>query len=301
MNWKARFLYSQNWNIGFCEQTPEDLIRDKKLSKVRWLKHPYRDRWFADPFIYKVTKHDIIVFVEECMVSDSPKGIICELVIDRKTMRLKERYVMLELDTHLSYPAIIRHEGIVYVYPENGASGSLKMYRYDEENHRLVDPMCILKDAVADSTILSVDDSYYIIATKSKESKKNAYLYQSKDLFGEYKLVNEFPVQTNRSCSRPAGNWITVSNHLYRPAQDCSKSYGGAINIMCVDTLAPFYEEKTFCIKPEWFNYNFGTHTINFYKEASLTVIDAYGYLHPHFARIWTALSSLKVRILNKK
>lgn len=300
MNWKARLLYPQNWNIGFVEQKMTDLLDKQQLGRIRWMKHSYKDRWFADPFIYKVTDKEIIVFVEECLISDTPKGILCELHVDRKTMRLRERFVLLELDTHLSYPAIIEKDGIAYVYPENGASGSLKIYRYDEENHQLVAPVCILNDAVADSTILSVDDTYYIIATKSKESKEKAYLYQSKDLLGEYKLVKELPVQTNRSCSRPAGNWITVSDQLYRPAQDCSESYGGAINIMRVVSLAPFHEEKSFCIKPEWFKYSFGTHTINFYKDASLTVIDGYGYLHPLIARIWTKLSSTKDRILNK-
>lgn len=301
MNWKARLLYSQNWNIGFCEQTQEELIHDKKLSKVRWLNHPYWDRWFADPFIYKVTEREIVVFVEECMISDHPKGIICELVIDRKTMRLKERHMMLELETHLSYPAIFKKNDVTYVYPENGASGSLKMYRYDEKKHRLVDPVCILNDAVADSTILFIDGTYYIIATKSKNSKENAYLYQSKELFGPYKLVSELPVQTNRSCSRPAGNWISCSSELNRPSQDCSSRYGGAMNIMRVDSLEPFHEEISFSIKPMSYKYNLGTHTINFCKDASLAVVDGYGYLNPIIARVWVWMASIKNKKLNKK
>ena len=124
-------------------------MEKKALNKVQWLKHPYRDRWFADPFIFKVTDSEIIVFVEECPI-ERPKGILCELVIDRKTKRLKERYVLLESDTHLSYPAFIRQNGTVYVYPENGASGKLNIYEYDETNHRLVNPKCILEKSVAD-------------------------------------------------------------------------------------------------------------------------------------------------------
>ena len=300
MNWKARLLYPQNWNIGFCEQTPEELIRDKKLYKIRWLKHPYRDRWFADPFIYKVTENEIIVFVEECMISDTPKGILCELHVDRKTMRLSERYVLLELDTHLSYPAIIEKEGVTYVYPENGASGSLKMYRYDEDVHKLVDPMCILNDAVADSTILKEKNNYILIATKSENSQECAYLYKSNSLFGPYQLASEKPVQKSRSCSRPAGNWIRYAGDIYRPAQNCTERYGGAIIMMKVGSMELFNENMFLSIRPTSFTYNLGIHTMNYSNDGCMAVVDGYGYLHPYLFRFWNFLSSIKHVLVRK-
>ena len=295
MNWKSRLLYPQNWNIGFCEQTPEELMRVKKLSKVRWLKHPYRDRWFADPFIYKVTETEIVVFVEECMISDTPKGVIYELVIDRKTMHLKERHVMLELDTHLSYPAIVEKDGVTYVYPENGASGSLKMYRYEKEKHQLVDPKCILNGAVADSTILERDGKYYLIATKSENPLEDAYLYKSSDLFGPYSKVTENSVQKSHECSRPAGNWIEEEGELFRPAQDCSVRYGGGISMMKVGALEPFDEKRDLSIEPIWYKYNLGIHTINFSKDRYMIVVDGYGCLNPTISRIWNIMSRIKL------
>ena len=114
MSIKEKLLYANNWNIGFCEQSPIELINSQSLKTIQWMKHSYRDRWFADPFIYKVTPDEIVVFVEECPIK-APKGILCELVIDRKTKRLKQRFVLLDLDTHLSYPAIIREGRKVYV------------------------------------------------------------------------------------------------------------------------------------------------------------------------------------------
>ena len=122
-------MYPQNWNIGFVEQSAEDLLGKQQLGHIRWMKHKYKDRWFADPFIYKVADDEIVVFVEECMITDKPKGILCELHVDRKTMRLRERYVLLELDTHLSYPAFIKKDGVTYVYPENGSSGTQSLSR----------------------------------------------------------------------------------------------------------------------------------------------------------------------------
>lgn len=51
MNLFEQIQYSQNWNICFCTLSEEELIANKGIDGVQWLKHPYKDRWFADPFI----------------------------------------------------------------------------------------------------------------------------------------------------------------------------------------------------------------------------------------------------------
>ena len=290
MNWKSRLLYSQNWNIGFCEQTPDELISMKQLKNTHWMKHSYTDRWFADPFIYNVSDEEIVVFVEECTI-ENPKGILCELHVDRKSYNLRERYVLLELDTHLSYPAIIEHEGKIYVYPENGASGKLNIYEYDGNSHCLINPKCILNEAVADSTILEHNGFYYLIATKSQNSQEEAFLYRSNDLCGPYNIVSNDPVQIDRSCSRPAGNWFFALGQLYRPAQDCHERYGGGIHIMSIDSLQNFGEICSMGITPKSKEYDLGCHTINFNNK--LCVIDGYGYLYPRFAHFYIKLRSL--------
>lgn len=291
-----KLKYYSNWNIGFCEQTPEELIRDKRLKPVKWLKHSYKDRWFADPFIYKVTEGEIIVFVEECPM-ENPKGIICELVIERKTMRLKNRYVLLEKDTHLSYPAIIRHEGKIYVYPENGASGKQNIYEYDDKNHKLINPKCILDEAVADATIIMHDGGYFMTATKFPDTQKNLYLYHSESLSCPFKQIKEEPIQKDFSCSRNGGNYFIAYNNLYRPAQNCSVRYGGALTIM----LSKLYQsqEKEVIdleIRPQSWRYSLGIHTINFQDQ--MCVVDGYGYIYPSISR---ALYFMKSIIQNTK
>lgn len=272
-------MIDANWNIGFCEQTSKEFIQTGQLNKIKWLKHPYKDRWFADPFILRITNEEVVVFVEECMFADNPKGIICELVIDRKTMRLKERYVMLELSTHLSYPAIIHHEGKIYVYPENGASGKLNIYEYDEENHCLINPICILNEAVADATILKRDGKYLIVATQYPDTQEKAYLYESNSLFGPFRKMFDNPFQVSRSCSRPGGNWIEIGSKIFRPAQDCTKRYGGALSIMELAIINDRYnEEELFHVNPISFKYGRGIHTIN--HKDNLCVVDGYGYLY---------------------
>lgn len=285
MNFIQKIKYSQNWNIGFCEQTPEELIKDKALKPIQWMKHPYKDRWFADPFILKVTKDEIVVFVEECNM-EKPKGILCELVLDRDSLWLKQRFVLLEAETHLSYPQIIRQNDKVYVCPENGASGKLNIYEYDAVNHRLFAPVCILEENLGDATIVKKGDEYFLLATKYPALFEDALLYHSTSLMGPFTLFADSPAQCDKSCARPGGAFFYSDGQLYRPAQDCVKRYGSALSIMKIESIGvPMVEDKDFTIIAKSYKYNLGIHTINFHNR--LCVVDGYGYYYPIIGRLY--------------
>ena len=291
MNILRKIQYCQYWNIGFCEQTPEGLIHDKALRPIQWLKHPYRDRWFADPFILKVSEAEIVVFVEECPM-DNPKGIISELVIDRKTMELKSRYVLLQKETHLSYPAIIRHREKILVYPENGASGKLNIYEYDAEKHQLINPICILNEAVADATIVEKNNRFYLSATKFPNTQEKAYLYESDSLFGQFVQLDEQAYQTSPCFSRQGGNFFKVQGCLYRPAQDCMERYGAALNIMETRGYGEKNRESAIIrLNPQNKRYGLGLHTLNF--EKGMAVIDGYGYYKPFWGKLYYSMRRL--------
>lgn len=281
------------WNIGFCDYTPENLIEKKSLPKIKWLKHPFRDRFFADPFILEVSATEIVVFVEEYVFANPP-GLIVELVIDRKSMKLKQRYELLRLPTHLSYPAIIRNDREILVYPENGASGKLNVYKYDAENHKLVEPDCILDEAVFDATICQLNDSYSLmVATKNPNNLEDAYLYQSESVLGPFTQKGNVPFKSDKGCARMAGDFFVAFGNLYRPTQDCLSRYGSAISIMSFDATS-YKEQKAFELRPQDYEYNLGIHTINFHK--GLCVIDGYGYLYPTLGRIYASKQMEKVR-----
>lgn len=63
-------LESSCWNIGFATISAEQLLRNPHLlsHRIQWLKHPYKDRFFADPFFLNVDNNCIEVMVEEYMV-----------------------------------------------------------------------------------------------------------------------------------------------------------------------------------------------------------------------------------------
>lgn len=278
-----KYLNNQNWNIGFVGTSPKELVKNQKLGSIEWLKHPYKDRFFADPFIYSANDEKIVVFVEELEFS-KPIGRLSELVVETKSKRLISKYTLLELDTHLSYPTIIRQEDDVFVCPENGTSGKLSLYKYNGGTHKLEFVSVILDEGLADATIRQIDDNFYMFATKVPNTQEDLFLYKSTRFDGEYKEIGL--VTEGRENARPAGNLFEVEGKLYRPAQNCSKRYGGATEIMQITKCdgVCFEEMHLFSLSPTSFRYNLGLHTLNFHE--NIGVIDGYGYLYPIIGRV---------------
>ena len=68
------------WNIGFIENTIDGILNGEELL-IRPIKHPFKDRWFADPFILDYNDNQIILLVEDLLIKED-KGRISKLIID---------------------------------------------------------------------------------------------------------------------------------------------------------------------------------------------------------------------------
>ena len=118
-------LTARFWAIGFVATGLDGIMNDNPIH-VEWLRMP-KDAWFADPFILEVSDDEIQVLVEEKRIG-SNKGVITLLKIDRQSMELKSKKVVLEKEYHLSFPCILRKDGKIYIYPESACSGKLDIY-----------------------------------------------------------------------------------------------------------------------------------------------------------------------------
>lgn len=63
-------LRSDMWNLGFVTDNVADVIYSDHLN-IHWMKHDYKDRWFADPYLLEVTDNHIVVLVEEFCYKNS--------------------------------------------------------------------------------------------------------------------------------------------------------------------------------------------------------------------------------------
>lgn len=275
---KIKELYKRitrdRWEIGFVQGGLTAVMTEESLQ-INWLKHHYRDRWFADPFVLDVTDDEIQLLVEEYSY-DNPKGRIALLVVDKGSFELKSFQIVLELDTHVSFPAIWRGAGRVFVYPESWQSGRLCLFELKNQCCNPASGMLICKEAMADAIMTKRFGKMQLFSVKQNDKMR---IYDLNETTGLFSLSFEKPF--GRATARNAGDFFDYQGKTYRPAQVCDHQYGEAVEIQQVI----WDEHDNFCFIPHKTLYsnhpklNTGLHTLNSYK--GVTVIDVHGWEKP--------------------
>ena len=227
MRIKQRIMH-YSWDLAYGaydENITQTGINGIKLSFV---KNPYTDKWFADPFILEEDAKCIQFLVEEFDYSIG-RGRIARLLVNKEDNEIKECSIILDLPTHLSFPVIYHVDGEIYVHPENSASGSSYIYRYDRAADKLVEPKLMVNEPIADAIILNDGDNYRMYATRIPDTNGcTLHEYVSNSLFGPYIHIGEDSFDKNTA--RMAGMFLTLADgQIIRPAQDCFGDYGKAV------------------------------------------------------------------------
>lgn len=285
MNLKAKFgLF--HYNIGFFDSAN---IFSKNI-KIQWMQHKYKDRFFADPFILDVNNSEIQVLVEEFIYSEW-KGRISLLVIDRQSLQLKSIQVLLNLESHLSFPFIFRENDELFIIPENAESGNLSMYLYDSKAYTLRKVRTILKEPVIDPVILYHNQKYFLYGSlKDKDTNGSLYGWVAKDLHDIFNPILHAPIITGKlSQARRGGDFFTVNGQLYSAVQSCVHSYGEALHICNVNILEDgLLQEDIITTLLPTVEYSYGLHTFNKYQD--LCVVDGLTYLFKPLRKIYHIL-----------
>ena len=187
-----------------------------------------------------------------------------------------DKVVVLHDGTHFSFPYVFEHEVEVYCIPENAASGKTRLYRLSCSEKQF-EPIAELSDKpLIDPVLFKWGKHWWLFGTLPGFPSERLYIYYATNLLGPYHPHAGNPVKTDIFSARPAGKPFVVEGTLYRPAQNCSKTYGGSIVINQVITLSPeeFQEQPSTELFParNW-RYNKGMHTLS--GNGGITVIDA--------------------------
>lgn len=279
------------WALGFV-RGGMDAVMESECLDVDYVKMP-KDRWYADPFVLDVTEYEVLLLVEDYGY-ETQKGVISLLHIDRTTMEITSRKVLLELPTHLSFPAIWRKDGHIYVYPESARSGKLDMYEYHPETEELTYVQTICDDVVWDSYITEAFGEPVLFTNAKNDNFLDIYRWDA--LLQRYVPGIEIPSQKRNS--RLGGFVFEYKGAYYYPAQDCSKVYGGAIDIKRVEwdgvTCKVYSVRHIESPHPE---YWLGMHTLNEYK--GVAVIDVHGYRYGMIGAVIAWFVKVKKMILH--
>jgi hypothetical protein len=230
---------------------------------VSWCKPHAPGHFIADPFVYSEAGEPRLL-VEDY---DQVKGRICTVLPSNGSPRL-QLGVDLELPFHMSYPCIFEDGGEIYCVPEVYQSKSASLYRRRAGRWELVRTL-IEGAPIVDPTVFKHAGRYWLLCTLQNDGawgSQKLYAYHAPALDAAWTPHPGNPVKCDIGSTRPAGNVFELDGELYRPSQDCSATYGGAVVVNHISTLSPTdYEERPVArIGPVAGSpYPAGFHTLN--------------------------------------
>jgi hypothetical protein len=268
--WLKSVLFYEHWMVGIIEQPIANSLTWTQVPPIHWLASFDSKYYLADPFPWPGSADTLLC--EEYNVIER-QGHIVALKCDASGIidRIK---IDLPVAGHLSFPFIFMHDGQVYLMPESCIANRLEIFRWLEQNGQWVSHASVFKNkAVADAALFEKDGLFWISYTDvSEDPHDNLNLIYASDLTGPWTPHPLNPVRRGRESSRNAGGLFEVNGKLYRPAQDCSKAYGGAIRIMEVTVCTPkqYLEKEITHITPVSPTYPDGLHTLQAWGDKCL-------------------------------
>jgi hypothetical protein len=254
-------LVREIWAVGIAPRPVASFLSRPGLDDVVWLPERSGGGFLADPF--GVVGPDGPVLLVEAYVPERRRGEIVALRPDRGT----SSPVRTGLDGHLSYPCLIEDGGAIYCLPENAASGRVTLLRAERFPDRFEPAAVLLEDfAGVDCTPFRHEGRWWLLAMDHRDQDvAKLFLFHADRLLGPWRPHRWNPVRCDLRNARPAGPPFLHEGQLYRPAQDCSRRYGGAVVLNRIDVLTTewFHETAVARIEPDPAGrYSDGVHTL---------------------------------------
>lgn len=180
--------------------------------------------WAADPFLFEDGGRLWLFF--EMYDRLRAKGVIgCRSVLpDGSVGPVK---IVYESRGHLSFPYVFRRGDDIFMIPESSVEGDVRLLRATDFPTKWERAETLLNGRFCDSVLLEKDGTEYLLTQELGES----FAYDTLSVFikknGEYSPL--CTAALGRRCSRAAGALIKRCGVYIRPAQDCRKTYGGAV------------------------------------------------------------------------
>lgn len=269
------FCHDQ-WNIGIVHEPIQVFLRPGAKYEINYLPHPENGKFVADPF--GILKNKKLTILYEEFDYRSYKGIISWIDIDPvKGTSASQARAAIELPVHMSHPYLLEHNGEIYCIPETSHDRKITLYKAQEFPNKWIKAATLINDiAGVDATVFQYDGRWWLTCTDvDMDECLNLLVYHAPYLTGPWIPHTANPVKTDIRSARPAGTPFMYNGHLYRPSQDCSKTYGGRIVLNRVIRLTPteFKEEPEAFIEPfKESPFHAGVHTVS--SAGNFTLLD---------------------------
>lgn len=229
---------------------------------------PPSDRSYADPF---VVAHggETFLFLE-LLEHASGRG---RLAVGRLEAdgRLVDLEPILPMAHHTSYPYVFRDGERLFMIPETGDAGNVRLFAATEFPAGW-EPVATLLEGVnaVDATVHPHAGRWWMwvtIAVPGGRLQDETFLYWSDRPDGGWTPHPRSPVVSDARRARPAGRPFVCRGRLIRPSQNCTGRYGERVVFNEVEVLTPddYRERPCGWLGPDWASRaNLAAHTYTF-------------------------------------
>ncbi len=224
------------WAIGIINNSVQKLINSLDLPDIKWIEPP-PNRFYADPFLVK--KEDTsYIFFEDYSYKEE-KGRI-SYIETKDFITFSNVKPIIDTGFHLSYPFMLEYDSKYYCIPEQCSTGEVVLYEAVSFPDKWIKKTTILQDFPGiDPTIIRYNDLWWMfIANQKDNDSSKLYLFYSDNLEGPWNSHIKNPVKIFQKMTRPAGAIFEYNGQLIRPAQNCTKTYGGSTIFYKIVTLS---------------------------------------------------------------
>jgi hypothetical protein len=289
VNWLA----SENWSIGVVTEPIHRFLDENYRPKIHYIRGNGR-AFLADPFGIKHGNRLRILCEEYGFIRK--KGQLSEIILDDSLSVIEKRPSAITSPHHLSHPYLFTFSGETYCIPESFEAREIALYRASPALDSWKRVATLVRGVAAvDATVFEHEGRWWCTATDADSGdNRNLRLWYAETLFGPWHPHGQNMVKMDIRSARPAGTPFRFGNELYRPAQDCSRTYGGGILINRILKLTPteFEEEPAAEIGPlRGTPFHDGVHTLSSVGDWTLIDGKRHGFVwRSFFARFLIAL-----------
>ena len=265
-------MRSEYWTIAYRNRTNNETLLENQDKPFRVIPNNWR-YWAADPHL--ITAGGTTWLFAELYDRLLRRGVIgCRPLTAQRNGKWK---IVLKQPYHLSYPHLLRTEDSIFMIPESYVADEIAVFHAEQfpDQWKKIAVLHTGGEPV-DSTVFTHGSQTWML---SLLENRRLMLYSLSDQ-GAAEICT---INGNDSNNRPAGNLFLRDGKLIRPAQDCTRSYGCALNFYEVTSVGVngYSEQLVKKITPDQINSDLGRcadgiHTYNMNDEYE--VIDLKGY-----------------------
>jgi hypothetical protein len=217
------------WNVGIAVWPGLDTVPASVAVEPSWLPDPPRGHFLADPFPLAGGSDGATIIAEDYDYA-TRTGRLVTTRWNPSGEAVSSWKPAFRLRHHASYPYLVHTPEGIFCIPECLQSGEVAAWRLRDDGTWTKAATLITGRRLVDPTVIRHDDKWWIFATdEDRGSEANLYAWYAPSFFGPWHQHRLNPLKTDVRSTRPAGPWFSIGDRLVRPAQDCSRTYGGQI------------------------------------------------------------------------